>query len=117
MEKTSSTSLSVRRSPLSRSRGILQAGPLRLHLPPGRTGTSVFKREGDGASPVSVMRLLSAVQRPQRLLGLHIDLPAVRSRSDSGWCDDPTSSCYNRPVRLPFHASSETMHRHDRLYD
>lgn len=109
--------LRVRRSPLSAARGILQAGPLRLRCALGRSGTTAFKREGDGATPFASMALLSAISRPGRLAGLNPALPTRRSRPDSGWCDAPTHACYNRPVRFPFHASAETLQRGDRLYD
>jgi L,D-peptidoglycan transpeptidase YkuD (ErfK/YbiS/YcfS/YnhG family) len=45
-------------------------------------------------------------------------LPVRRTRSGvDGWCDAPTHAAYNRPVRLPFPASTESMTRTDRLYD
>lgn len=118
MQKTaSSVVLRVRRSPLSRSRGILQAGPLRLPCALGRSGTTALKREGDGATPLASMALLQAVRRSGRLVGLHPALPARWSRPSSGWCDAPLHASYNRPVRFPFPASAETLQRSDRLYD
>jgi L,D-peptidoglycan transpeptidase YkuD (ErfK/YbiS/YcfS/YnhG family) len=107
----------VRRSPLDPRRGILAAGSLRLPCALGRSGTTVFKREGDGATPVASMDLLGAYVRSGRLPGLRLHLPTLRSRPDSGWCDAPTHPAYNRPVRLPFPASTETLQRQDRLYD
>lgn len=109
--------LAVRRSPLGPTFGILQAGPLRMRCALGRGGTSVFKREGDGATPVAGMRLLHAFARTGRLAGLVPALPLRRTRPDSGWCDAPAHAAYNRPVRLPFSASAETLQRRDRLYD
>jgi L,D-peptidoglycan transpeptidase YkuD (ErfK/YbiS/YcfS/YnhG family) len=109
--------LRVRRSPLSPSRGVLQAGPLRFPCALGRSGTTAFKREGDGATPLGSLNLLSSFRRPGRLAGLHPALPTTRSRPDSGWCDTPSHACYNQPVRLPFPASAETLQRSDRLYD
>jgi len=41
----------------------------------------------------------------------------IPTRADDGWCDAPTHPAYNRPVRLPFAASHETMWRTDALYD
>lgn len=110
--------LRVRRSPSSPVSGILQAGPLRLRCAIGRSGTSIFKHEGDGATPVAAMALLSAYRRRGRFRSLATGLPTrfVREGVD-GWCDAPRHAAYNRPVRLPFPASSETMARADRLYD
>jgi L,D-peptidoglycan transpeptidase YkuD (ErfK/YbiS/YcfS/YnhG family) len=38
-------------------------------------------------------------------------------RRDAGWCEDPSSACYNRPVRLPFGSAVDSMWRADDLYD
>ena len=107
----------VRRSPMGPSLGILQCGKLRLRCALGRNSTTILKREGDGATPVASMRCIKAYRRPSRFVGFRPSLPAQRTRADSGWCDSPSSSCYNRPVRLPFRASAETLQRNDRLYD
>lgn len=109
--------LTVRRSPLDPRKGILQAGPLRMRCALGRSGTTIFKREGDGASPVARMALLSAFDRAGRLRAARPPLPTRRIQAQDGWCDDPAHAAYNRPVRLPFPASAERMQRDDRLYD
>lgn len=109
--------LVVRRSPRDRAKGILAAGPLRLPCAIGRSGTTIFKREGDGASPVAAMQLLAVCRRAGRLAALRPALPAKQIRDDSGWCDAPAHAAYNREVRLPFPASAERMAREDHLYD
>ncbi len=38
-------------------------------------------------------------------------------RADDGWCDDPASPAYNRPVRAPFTQSHQRLWRSDHLYD
>ncbi|RFC64327.1 hypothetical protein DYI37_08350 [Fulvimarina endophytica] len=109
--------LVVRRSPLSPLRGILSAGPFRVPCALGRSSTTIFKRESDGATPVASMSLLSIRRRHRRLPALRCPLPGRITRSRDGWCDAPTHAAYNRPVRLPFPASCEEMARTDRLYD
>lgn len=113
-----STAIVVRTAPGSRSRGILQAGPLRLRCALGRSGTTARKREGDGGTPIASMRLLAAYA-PPRLPGPRprLRLPTRRTRDTDGWCDAPCHASYNRPVRLPLAASAEEMRRADRLYD
>ena len=44
-------------------------------------------------------------------------LPLAKIRADDGWCDEPADRNYNRPVRLPYSASAETMLRNDEAYD
>ncbi|MEN3793573.1 L,D-transpeptidase family protein [Fulvimarina sp. MAC3] len=112
-----SMSLIARRSPLSPQRGILAAGPYRIQCALGRSSTTIFKREGDGATPVAQMALLSARHRHWRMPRPRTVLPIQPIRTTDGWCDAARHAAYNRPVRLPFPASTESMARKDRLYD
>ncbi|MBO0904772.1 L,D-transpeptidase family protein [Jiella sonneratiae] len=99
-------------------RGILAAGPWRIPCALGRAGTTVLKREGDGATPVATMRLVALWHRGGRMPRPQTTLPTRRVRPGiDGWCDEPTHAAYNRPVRLPFAASHESLARDDRLYD
>lgn len=111
--------IEVRRRPGHHGQGLLRAGPLVLACALGRGGTSVAKREGDGATPAATLRLLSGCFRGDRL---PVGPPASRLRlrriaAGDGWCDAPGDRNYNRPVKLPYAASAERMHRDDRLYD
>jgi L,D-peptidoglycan transpeptidase YkuD (ErfK/YbiS/YcfS/YnhG family) len=83
----------------------------------GATGFSHRKREGDKATPVGAMRLLHGYFRPDRISRPRCRLPLVPITGDLGWCDDPASPRYNRPVTLPMPALHETMKRRDGLYD
>ncbi len=44
-------------------------------------------------------------------------MPLVPLRRDQGWCEDPASPRYNRPVRLPAADCTDKMWRDDHLYD
>ena len=83
----------------------------------GRSGTAWRKREGDGTSPRGSFRIITGYFRSDRVKRpfARIDLRAIRP--GDGWCDDPASANYNRPVRLPFRARHETLWRKDLLYD
>ncbi|HEX2020026.1 MAG TPA: L,D-transpeptidase family protein [Aurantimonas sp.] len=108
----------VRRAPGRPQHGIVSAGALRLRCALGRSGTTIRKREGDGATPVATMALLSAWHRAGRMSLPRTGLVVRRTRSGvDGWCDAPTHPAYNRPVRLSFPASAESLARDDRLYD
>jgi L,D-peptidoglycan transpeptidase YkuD (ErfK/YbiS/YcfS/YnhG family) len=108
--------LTVRPRPGHPSQGQLIAGPVVFRCALGRGGLSTNKREGDGATPVAAMRLLSGYflrgrfAAPSRLTMRPI-------RADLGWCEVPGDRNYNRPVRMPYAASHESMLRQDRLYD
>jgi L,D-peptidoglycan transpeptidase YkuD (ErfK/YbiS/YcfS/YnhG family) len=110
--------LSVRARPGSQTQGLLNWGGLVFPCALGRGGISSAKREGDGATPLGPMRLLHGYYRKGRLLSAHRSRLALTPIApDDGWCDAPRDRNYNRPVRLPYPASSERMMRDDRLYD
>lgn len=83
----------------------------------GEAGPVHRKREGDRGTPVGRMRVLGAFYRADRMPRPRALLPIRAIRTDDGWCDDPRSPRYNRPVRLPQSSSHERMWRDDPLYD
>lgn len=84
----------------------------------GRGGISAGKREGDGATPLAAMRILSGYFRADQFRGGRRTALAMTSiAADLGWCEVPDDRNYNRPVRMPYAAAHETMRRADRLYD
>jgi L,D-peptidoglycan transpeptidase YkuD (ErfK/YbiS/YcfS/YnhG family) len=83
----------------------------------GRSGIVADKREGDGATPVGRFPLRQIFYRADRGAAPQTALPSRALAQTDGWCDDPASPHYNRPVTLPFDASHEEMWRADNLYD
>ncbi len=83
----------------------------------GRSGITHHKREGDGATPAGHFRILGLWARVDRMPMVHVALPRRTIRFGDGWCDDPASPAYNRPVRLPNSSSHERLWRDDGLYD
>ena len=75
------------------------------------------KREGDGATPAGRFRLLWGYYRPDRRRPPAGGVPLQPMRRDQGWCEDPASGRYNRPVRLPAADCTDRMRRDDDLYD
>jgi L,D-peptidoglycan transpeptidase YkuD (ErfK/YbiS/YcfS/YnhG family) len=99
------------------ARGWLTAGPLRIACALGPTGIVRRKREGDGGTPAGRFALLWGLYRPDRNRAAAGGVPLRALRRDAGWCEDPRSPCYNRPVRLPFACAVDAMWRKDDLYD
>lgn len=116
-EKTGGPVLVVRRAPRNGCRAILQLGSLAFPAAIGRGGLSVFKREGDGATPVARMALLCGYRRMDRLRQVQSPLLLRHTRKTDLWCDASGHPAYNRPVSAPFQASHEEMMRADHLYD
>jgi len=110
-------SLRVRPRAGHRARGWLTVGPFRVECALGPAGVVRQKREGDGATPVGRFALLWAYYRPDRKRPASGGIAMRPMRKDQGWCEDPSSRCYNRPVRLPFPEAVDRMWRADDLYD
>ena len=86
------------------------------HLPCsiGRGGNTSGKREGDGASPAGVWRLVGGMHRADRGV-VHGLAPAGPTDI---WSDDPHDPAYNHALRARAHPySHETLRRADPLYD
>lgn len=81
----------------------------------GRGGVSTKKREGDGATPAGVHRIVGMLYRPDR-----IARPAswaLPIGPGDLWSDDQTAEDYNMMVRAPYNFSHEKLRRPDPLYD
>ncbi len=78
---------------------------------------SHFKREGDGASPVGSFRLKTALFRNDRICRISSLTGSRPLQRAMGWCDDPASGRYNRPVPAGSKAGHERLWRDDGVYD
>ncbi len=81
----------------------------------GKSGLTSNKREGDGATPAGIHRIVGMLYRPDR-----IPAPApwaVPIGPRDMWSDDVTDKGYNHLVRAPYAYSHERLRRADPLYD
>lgn len=111
------STLTVRTRPGHLSKGLLNAGGLVFPCALGRGGISANKREGDGATPLASMRVVSGYFRSDHFSPGKTRLRMQPIDAALGWCEVPDDRNYNRPVKIPYGASHETMRRADRLYD
>jgi L,D-peptidoglycan transpeptidase YkuD (ErfK/YbiS/YcfS/YnhG family) len=81
----------------------------------GRGGVSDHKREGDGATPRGVHRIVGMLYRPDRM-ARPADW-AVPILPGDLWSDDPRDEDYNLMVRVPYPHGHEALRRPDPLYD
>jgi L,D-peptidoglycan transpeptidase YkuD (ErfK/YbiS/YcfS/YnhG family) len=109
--------LNVRQLAGNRARGWLTAGPFRIPCALGPAGIVRLKREGDMGTPAGRFPLLWGYCRPDRVRLRAAGAPLRPLARDQGWCEDPASPRYNRPVRLPARDCTDRMWREDHLYD
>lgn len=81
----------------------------------GAGGIASDKREGDGATPVGIHRIIGMLYRPDRM-ARPADW-ALPIRPGDLWSDDPKHEDYNLMVRAPYQYSHERLFRSDPLYD
>ncbi|TDX29700.1 L,D-transpeptidase-like protein [Rhodovulum visakhapatnamense] len=84
----------------------------------GRGGIGEKRGEGDHISPEGCWPIRRILYRPDRVAAPPAPhLHCIAIAPGDGWCDAPDHPEYNRPVRLPFPESHETLWREDALYD
>ncbi len=111
------TVLRVKALPAQPGRGRLLCGGQAIICALGPAGIRRSKREGDGATPAGRFRLVKAMIRADKAPKLPLLIAHRALHRLDGWCDDPASGQYNRPIRLPFAAGHEQLWRGDDLYD
>lgn len=109
--------ITVRRKPGHPTRALVSFAGRTEEAAIGRSGITARKREGDGATPIAAMPLISGYIRGDRIVRPQSRLPLKATPQNLLWCDTPTHALYNRPVRTPFKPSHETMRRSDHIYD
>lgn len=83
----------------------------------GRSGITADKREGDGATPAGIHRIISLLYRADRIAGARLPPWARPIHLEDRWCDLPGHPAYNHLTRKPFGKSTERLRRADPLYD
>ncbi len=95
-------------------RGVRFAGRT-LPCSIGKGGLSNTKREGDGATPTGVHRIVGMLYRPDRITA---PTPwAIPIGPGDLWSDDSGDDRYNQLVSVPYQFSHEKLRRADPLYD
>jgi len=83
----------------------------------GRGGIRRAKREGDGATPAGIHRIVACLIHPARVPRRARPDWAVATGPRDRWCDDPRHKDYNQLVRAPHPGTAERLQRPDPLYD
>lgn len=107
----------VRAKPRSKTRCLLRFGVHTFEGAWGNAGRTIFKREGDGKTPIASMRVLEGFYKHRLRMRAFSSISMRPIQPSMGWCDEPNNPSYNRPVKRPFGPSHETLLRKDELYD
>src|SRR5262245_28927674 len=91
------------------TRGIAHLDDRSFPCALGRAGLIADKREGDGGTPTGRFKFRRLLYRADRVPRIETRLPTRHIERSDGWCDDPTSADYNKPVRLPHPARHEEL--------
>jgi L,D-peptidoglycan transpeptidase YkuD (ErfK/YbiS/YcfS/YnhG family) len=109
--------ITVRRKAGLPRQGILTFEGCTIPVALGRGGLKANKREGDGGTPIGTFRPLRLWWRKDRHARPKTGLPVRAIRQQDGWCEDPASRHYNRPICLAAESTADRLMRADHLYD
>jgi len=90
---------------------------LRFKCSIGKTGITLFKKEGDLATPKGIFKLGLVYYRKDRNKTIKSKLKKKIITRNMGWCDDARSKEYNTEINFPFKYSGEKLYRKDNIYD
>ena len=83
----------------------------------GKRGIKSRKKEGDLTTPRGIFKIKELYYRKDRIKDLRTKVKKIIIKKNMGWCDDSSSSKYNKIIRLPFNFSHEKLYRKDNIYD
>lgn len=107
----------VQTTSFSSTTAKLMAGGKSYDCTLGRSGVTLDKHEGDGATPIGTYPLRKVLYRADRLPLPVTSLPVEPLLPETGWCEDPAHQDYNQQVVLPHDSVVDRMTRDDALYD
>ena len=82
----------------------------------GKNGIGYKRKEGDLITPIGQFKIKYILYRKDRVK-IKTKLKKKIIKKDLGWCDDPKSTHYNKPVKLPFAYSHEKLFKKENIYD
>jgi L,D-peptidoglycan transpeptidase YkuD (ErfK/YbiS/YcfS/YnhG family) len=97
--------------------GEITYGELRFFCCIGRDGLTENKKEGDFKTPKGIFPIREIYYRKDKLEQFNCVYKLNEINKDMGWCDDPNSQFYNKPIVLPSEFHHENLWREDNLYN
>ena len=82
----------------------------------GKKGIGFKKKEGDLVTPQGQFKIKFVLYRKDRVkISTKLKMKVIKK--NMGWCDDPTSSHYNKLIKLPFIYKHEKLFKKENIYD
>ena len=97
--------------------GYLKYKDFKFKCALGKAGIGNKKSEGDNITPKGDFRIIKIYYRKDRLKKLPSKFTLIQITKNIGWCDDPKSRKYNKPIKLPTKYGHEILYRRDNIYD
>jgi L,D-peptidoglycan transpeptidase YkuD (ErfK/YbiS/YcfS/YnhG family) len=97
--------------------GYLRFKNLKFRCALGKAGVKEKTIEGDNITPKGIFKILKIYYRPDKIKKIKTLINKIKISKNMGWCDDPNSHLYNKPIKLPTKFSHEKLYRNDNLYD
>ena len=97
--------------------GYLKYKNFKFRCALGKGGIKKKVKEGDNITPKGVFKIIKIYYRPDKINKIISSIKKIKIKKNMGWCDDPSSSYYNKQVKLPSKYNHERLYRKDNLYD
>ena len=97
--------------------GYLKYKNLKFRCALGKAGIKKKEREGDNVTPKGTFKITKIYYRHDKIKNIKTLIKKIKIKKNMGWCDDSTSSFYNRQIELPSQLSHERLYRNDNFYD
>ena len=81
---------------------FLYIGDYKIKCSVGKRGLTRKKTEGDLKTPKGIFNFKLILYRSDKIKNIRTNIRRLKIRKKFGWCDDPTSSFYNKLVNFPF---------------
>ncbi len=83
----------------------------------GKNGTTKSKKEGDKKTPIGTFKIGNLYFRKDKFKSIKTKLKKISIKKNMGWCDDVTSSKYNKLIKVNDKLKHEKMFRKNSCYD
>ena len=97
--------------------GYLKYKNFKFRCALGKGGIKKKVKEGDNITPKGIFKIIKIYYRPDKINKIISSIKKIKIKKNMGWCDDPSSSYYNKQVKLPSKYNHERLYRKDNLYD